>query len=102
MESAQSGIGGMLSMFTGAHCAVCVFALGIMPYISVSIIVQLLTSMVPSRTIKEIGEQGRRKINQYTVMAPYCWRHFRPMDLPRVLKQAICKSILVSFSVFLA
>ena len=68
MESAQSGIGGMLSMFTGGALGrMGIFALGIMPYISASIIVQLLTSMVPSlEQLKKEGEQGRRKINQYT------------------------------------
>ena len=49
MEQAQTGIGGMLSMFTGGALGrMGIFALGIMPYISASIIVQLLTSMVPS------------------------------------------------------
>ena len=49
MEQAQSGIGGMLTMFTGGALGrMGIFALGIMPYISASIIVQLLTSMVPS------------------------------------------------------
>ncbi len=68
MDQAQSGIGGMLSMFTGGALGrMGVFALGIMPYISASIIVQLLTSMVPSlEQLKKEGEQGRKKINQYT------------------------------------
>ena len=68
MEQAQSGIGGILSMFTGGALGrMGVFALGIMPYISASIIVQLLASMVPSlEQIKKEGEQGRKKINQYT------------------------------------
>jgi preprotein translocase subunit SecY len=44
-----------------------IFALGIMPYISASIIIQLLTSMVPAlEQLKKEGEQGRKKINQYT------------------------------------
>jgi preprotein translocase subunit SecY len=44
-----------------------IFALGIMPYISASIIVQLMTSMVPQlEQLKKEGEQGRKKINQYT------------------------------------
>jgi preprotein translocase subunit SecY len=44
-----------------------IFALGIMPYISASIIIQLLTSMVPQlEQLKKEGEQGRKKINQYT------------------------------------
>ncbi len=68
MESASQGIGGMLSMFTGGALGrMGIFALGIMPYISASIIVQLLTSLVPSlEQLKKEGEQGRKKINQYT------------------------------------
>ena len=68
MDSASAGIGGMLNMFTGgAISRMGIFALGIMPYISASIIVQLLTSMVPQlEQLKKEGEQGRKKINQYT------------------------------------
>ncbi|PQO22664.1 preprotein translocase subunit SecY [Rhodobacteraceae bacterium WD3A24] len=68
MEGATQGIGGMLDMFTGgAISRMGIFALGIMPYISASIIVQLLTAMVPSlQQLKKEGEQGRKKINQYT------------------------------------
>jgi preprotein translocase subunit SecY len=67
-EQANAGIGGMLNMFTGgAVSRMAIFALGIMPYISSSIIVQLLTSMVPSlQQLKKEGEAGRKKINQYT------------------------------------
>lgn len=68
MEQAQQGIGGILTMFTGGALGrMGIFALGIMPYISASIIVQLLTSMVPAlEQLKKEGEQGRKKINQYT------------------------------------
>ncbi|SHJ79032.1 protein translocase subunit secY/sec61 alpha [Shimia gijangensis] len=68
MEGAAAGIGGMLAMFTGGALGrMGIFALGIMPYISASIIIQLLTSMVPAlEQIKKEGEQGRKKINQYT------------------------------------
>ncbi|SEM23647.1 protein translocase subunit secY/sec61 alpha [Roseovarius azorensis] len=68
MEGAQASIGGMLSMFTGGALGrMGIFALGIMPYISASIIVQLLTAMVPAlEQLKKEGEQGRKKINQYT------------------------------------
>ena len=68
MEQAGQGIGGMVSMFTGGALGrMGLFALGIMPYISASIIIQLLTSMVPSlEQLKKEGEQGRKKINQYT------------------------------------
>src|SRR5690606_18531960 len=68
MADAQGGLGGMLTMFTGgALSRMGVFALGIMPYLSASIIVQLLTAMVPSmEALKKQGEAGRKKINQYT------------------------------------
>ena len=68
MDQAAGGIGGILTMFTGGALGrMGIFALGIMPYISASIIVQLLTSMVPAlEQLKKEGEQGRKKINQYT------------------------------------
>lgn len=68
VESASQGIGGLLSMFTGgAISRMAIFALGIMPYISASIIVQLMTAMVPQMEAwKKEGESGRKKINQYT------------------------------------
>jgi preprotein translocase subunit SecY len=68
MDRASSGLGGILTMFTGGALGrMGIFALGIMPYISAAIIVQLLASMVPSlEQIKKEGEQGRKKINQYT------------------------------------
>jgi preprotein translocase subunit SecY len=68
METATQGIAGMLNMFTGgAISRMGIFALGIMPYISASIIVQLLAAMVPQlEQLKKEGEQGRKKLNQYT------------------------------------
>ncbi|GAK59020.1 preprotein translocase subunit secY [Candidatus Vecturithrix granuli] len=67
-DSAQGTVLGMVDLFTGgALKRLTVFALGIMPYISASIILQLLTVVVPylERLAKE-GEQGRKKITQYT------------------------------------
>jgi len=68
MESAGAGLGGILNMFTGgAISRMGIFALGIMPYISASIIVQLLGSMIPAMAqLKKEGEAGRKKMNQYT------------------------------------
>jgi len=68
MENAASGIGGILAMFTGgALSRMGIFALGIMPYISASIVVQLLGSMYePWKNLKKEGEAGRKKLNQYT------------------------------------
>ena len=63
-----SGILGMFDMFSGgALSRLSLFALGIMPYISASIIMQLLAVVVPSlEALKKEGESGRRKITQYT------------------------------------
>ena len=68
MADAGAGLGGILNMFTGgAISRMGIFALGIMPYISASIIVQLLASMVPAlEQMKKEGEQGRKKMNQWT------------------------------------
>ena len=68
MSNAGQGLGGILTMFTGGALGrMGIFALGIMPYISASIIVQLLGSMVPAlEQLKKEGEQGRKKMNQYT------------------------------------
>ena len=68
VDQAAAGLGGVLNMFTGGAIGrMGVFALGIMPYISASIIVQLMASMVPQlEQLKKEGEQGRKKINQYT------------------------------------
>ncbi|WP_207457945.1 preprotein translocase subunit SecY [Azospirillum sp. SYSU D00513] len=63
-----SGILGMFDMFAGgALSRMTIFALNIMPYISASIIVQLLTAVSPQlETLKKEGESGRKKLNQYT------------------------------------
>lgn len=67
-EQHSGGVLGMVDMFAGgAISRMTVFALGIMPYISASIIMQLLTSVSPTlEAWKKEGESGRRKINQYT------------------------------------
>ena len=68
MQQAGQGLGGMLNMFTGgAISRMGIFALGIMPYISASIIVQLVATMYgPWQHLRKEGEQGRKKLNQYT------------------------------------
>ncbi|WP_207101244.1 preprotein translocase subunit SecY [Paracoccus shandongensis] len=88
MDQAQAGIGGILSMFTGGALGrMGVFALGIMPYISASIIVQLLTSMVPSlEQLKKEGEQGRKKINQYTRYGTVALALFQAYGLAKSLE----------------
>lgn len=67
-KSQSSGILGMINMFAGGAIErMAIFALNIMPYISASIIMQLMQSVVPSlETLKKEGEQGRKQLNQYT------------------------------------
>ncbi|MGH7211981.1 MAG: preprotein translocase subunit SecY, partial [Acetobacteraceae bacterium] len=68
LQQHGGGILGMFDMFTGgALRRMTVFALNIMPYISASIIIQLMTAAMPSlEALKKEGEQGRIKLNQYT------------------------------------
>jgi len=67
-NSQQGGILGLFNMFSGgALSRFSVFALGIMPYISASIIFQMLTYVLPSlEAVRKEGEAGRRRITQYT------------------------------------
>jgi preprotein translocase subunit SecY len=67
-ESQQGGIFGLLNMFAGGALGrFSIFAIGIMPYISASIILQMLTYVLPSlEALRKEGESGRRKITQYT------------------------------------
>ena len=64
----QNGILGMFDMFAGGALGrMTIFALNIMPYISASIIIQLMTTVSPTlEALKKEGESGRKKINQYT------------------------------------
>lgn len=67
-QSASSGILGMLNMFSGGSLErFSIFAIGIMPYISASIVVQLASEIVPSlKALKKEGEAGRKVITKYT------------------------------------
>jgi preprotein translocase subunit SecY len=68
IQGASSGFLGLFNMFSGGAIEqLSIFALGIMPYISASIILQLLTVVVPKlEQLQKEGEQGRRQINKYT------------------------------------
>jgi preprotein translocase subunit SecY len=68
LSDQTEGLGGLLSLFTGgAFTRASIFALGIMPYISASIIIQLLGIAVPAvQKLQADGESGRKKINQWT------------------------------------
>src|SRR6201993_1774840 len=67
-RSQAGGILGMFNMFAGGGIhRMAIFALNIMPYISASIIIQLLTSLSPQlEALKKEGEAGRKVLNQYT------------------------------------
>jgi preprotein translocase subunit SecY len=67
-QSQANGVLGIFNAFAGGAVErMAIFALGIMPYISASIIMQLMTSVIPSlEALKKEGEQGRKVINQYT------------------------------------
>ena len=67
-SNSQEGLMGLLNMFSGgAFGNASIFALGVMPYISASIVIQLLGIFVPYfRRLQMEGESGRRKMNQYT------------------------------------
>src|ERR1700743_1036416 len=67
-QSQSGGILGMFNMFAGGGIhRMAIFALNIMPYISASIIIQLMTTVSPTlEQLKKEGEAGRKQINQYT------------------------------------
>ncbi|MBR3291184.1 MAG: preprotein translocase subunit SecY, partial [Bacteroidales bacterium] len=67
-QKTSEGLVGLLNMFSGgAFGNASIFALGVMPYISASIVIQLLGVFLPSfQRLQREGESGRRKMNQYT------------------------------------
>ncbi|MEO5734773.1 MAG: preprotein translocase subunit SecY [Rubrivivax sp.] len=85
--------GGILNLFNmfsgGALSRFTVFALGIMPYISASIIMQLMTYVVPSlEAIKKEGESGRRRITQYTRYGTLFLAIFQSLGIALALEQS--------------
>ena len=83
----QSGILGLFNMFSGgALSRMTIFALGVMPYISASIIIQMFGSILPSlQQLKKEGESGRRKINQYTRYATLVLSAFQGIGISKWL-----------------
>lgn len=83
----QSSIVGLFNMFSGGALArFSVFALGIMPYISASIIVQLLTVLSPQLSeLRKEGESGQRKINKYTRYGTLILGSFQAFGLAKML-----------------
>jgi len=83
----QNTIFGLFNMFSGgALSRVTVFAIGIMPYISASIIIQLFSVVVPTlEQLKKEGESGRRKINQYTRYLTFIFALFQSFGMAKWL-----------------
>ena len=84
----QGGILGLLNVFSGgALSRFSIFALGIMPYISASIIMQLCTVIVPAlETLKKEGQSGQRKITQYTRYATLALSFFQAFAISTALE----------------
>ncbi|MEI6182973.1 MAG: preprotein translocase subunit SecY [Polynucleobacter sp.] len=84
----KDGILGMFNLFSGgALSRFTVFALGIMPYISASIIMQLMTIVVPSlEALKKEGQAGQRKITQYTRYSTVLLATFQAMGISVALQ----------------
>jgi len=89
-QGQQGGILNLFNMFSGgALSRFTVFALGIMPYISASIIMQLLTYVLPSlEQLKKEGEAGRRKITQYTRYGTLGLALFQSMGIALALESS--------------
>ncbi len=87
-QGQQGGILSLFNMFSGgALSRFTVFALGIMPYISASIIMQLMTYVVPTfEQLKKEGEAGRRKITQYTRYGTLALAIFQSMGIALALE----------------
>ena len=87
-KSQKDGILGLFNVFSGgALSRFSIFALGIMPYISASIIMQLCTVVVPSlEALKKEGESGRRKITQYTRYATLGLAFFQALAISAALE----------------
>ena len=86
----QGGLLGLVNMFSGgALRRFTVFALGIMPYISASIIMQLMTYVLPSfEQLKKEGEAGRRKITQYTRYGTVALALFQSLGIAKWLESS--------------
>jgi preprotein translocase subunit SecY len=96
----KNGILGLFNMFSGgALSRLTIFALGVMPYISASIIMQLLVSVLPSLDeLKKEGESGRRKINEYTRYGTVILSLFQALGVSKwLISQQIALSGGISF-----
>ncbi len=91
VQQNSTGILGWINgLAGGALGRMAIFALNIMPYISSSIIIQLMTTVSPHlEQLKKEGEQGRKKINQYTRYGTVFWPRCRPMASRSALRARV-------------
>ncbi|HEU4552611.1 MAG TPA: preprotein translocase subunit SecY [Chitinophaga sp.] len=102
-EKSNQGILGLFNMFAGGSFSrASIFALGIMPYISASIAIQLLTIAVPYfQKLQKEGESGRKKINQYTRLLTVVVTGFQASAYVAYLKNQSGGAIMPQYSAFL-
>jgi preprotein translocase subunit SecY len=102
-EKSNQGILGLFNMFAGGSFSrASIFALGIMPYISASIAIQLLTIAVPYfQKLQKEGESGRKKINQYTRLLTVVVTGFQASAYVAYLKNQSAGAIIPQYSAFL-
>lgn len=101
-NSSKSGMLGLLDAFVGgAFSKASIFALGIMPYISASIFMQLMTILVPQiAKIQKEGDSGRKKINQWTRYLTVVVTAFQAAAYIGFLKTSNAEALLPAYSAF--
>ncbi|MEO7801753.1 MAG: preprotein translocase subunit SecY, partial [Ginsengibacter sp.] len=99
-NSTSSGMLGLLDAFVGgAFSKASIFALGIMPYISASIFMQLMTILVPKiQKIQKEGDSGRKKINQWTRYLTVLVTAFQAVAYISYLKNTNAEALLPAYS----
>ena len=104
LKSAKSGALGLIDAFAGgAFSQASIFALGIMPYISASIFMQLMTILVPQmQKIQKEGDSGRKKINQWTRYLTVIVTVVQAGAYVTYVKTVNAEALLTSFSGYFA
>lgn len=104
LKSAKSGALGLIDAFAGgAFSQASIFALGIMPYISASIFMQLMTILVPKmQKIQKEGDSGRKKINQWTRYLTVLVTVVQASAYVTYVKTVNSEALLTSFSGYFA
>jgi preprotein translocase subunit SecY len=102
-ETSQKGILGLFNMFAGGSFSrASIFALGIMPYISASIAIQLLTIAVPYfQKLQKEGDSGRKKINQYTRLLTVIVTAFQASAYVAYLRTQSASALIPEYGSFL-